>query len=133
MFSKKVWLIFILQIVMYAFVLQEGEGFKYLYNASASARQISHFIFLIAFFITGCIGWINFSEGWVIKLWLFFYIAVFVAISVRNVIYYLLKVPLVGEGIFMGGLREFCTSALPFGICMILVYVKRDLYKAKNK
>ncbi len=129
MFTKKIWIVFIIHSIGYAWVLQEGEGLGYLQNSSSFIKHFIHFGFLVFFFITGFIAWNNYVEKWVVNIWILFYALVLVMLSSRDIIFIFLKLQLIGEGNVFTGIRAFCTSPLPFGICMLLVKLKNNSQK----
>lgn len=129
MFPKQVWLIFIILIIAYGFVIQEGEGLSYLSNAPRLTKHIVHVAFLIFFFLTGYLGWRNYHEKWTARIWILFYSSVFIILGIGGLIDLISKIDSLQIRFAFGYFRLFCTSPMPYIICMLLVMVKNNISK----
>lgn len=127
MFSKKIWIVFIVLIIVYAFVMQEGEGLGYLNNASRWFKHVIHFSFLIFFSLIGYLGWVGYPEKWIVKIWIAVYSFIFIILGIGGVIDMISKIENLGIRYSFGYIRQFGTSPIPYAMCMLLVKLKETL------
>ncbi len=129
MFTKKIWIGFIILIIVYALALQEGEGLNYMYKASRQYKHLIHLFFFIFFFTVGYWSWNNYKEKWIVKIWIIFYSLIFIVFSSIALVDLFHKIESINIRQIFGNVRLFCTSPLPFGICMLLVKLKNNSQK----
>ena len=129
MFPKRVWIAFIILIIAYALVLQESEGLAYASKASRQFKHVVHFCGLLFFTLTGYWGWFSYREKWVARLWITFHAVVFIIVIAGGIVDLFFFIEKLSIRNIFGGIRLFCTSPLPYGLCLILVILKNRTQK----
>ena len=135
MFPKRVWVGFFILIILYSLIEQEYEGLKYLLNASQPVKHIVNFSFLVIFSLIGYYSWST-TKGplkWILKIWIIFYCLAFLITGAGGIIDLLFRIHNMSARNFFRGVRQFFTSPLPFGICMLLGKLKYTFHANLSK
>jgi hypothetical protein len=125
MFPKKVWIVFIVIIIVYGFNIQGYEGTKFLLKMNTTPRHVIDYLFLFFFAIVGYLPWLKYPVQWPKKLWVILYSIAILLISLAGIIDFINPVTNLNTRLIISGFRVFFTGPLPYGILMFLISLKK--------
>ncbi len=129
MFPKKIWIVFIVMIIVHGFNIQGYEGTKFLLKMNTTTRHVIDYLFLLFFAVAGYLLWIKYPVQWPKKLWVILYCTAILLISIAGMIDFINPITNLNTRLIISGFRGFFTGPLPFGILMFLISLKKYTVK----